>query len=67
MKITLKVEGMMCPHCEAHVKSALEAVDGVASAVASHKDGCVVIELSKDVATETLKEVIVAQGYKVTG
>ncbi len=67
MKITLKVEGMMCPHCEAHVKSALEAVDGVASAVASHKDGCVVIELSKAVATETLKEVIVAQGYKVTG
>ena len=65
MEITLLVEGMMCPHCEAHVKKALEALDGVELAIPSHKEGNVKITLSKDVDIEVLKSTIVAQGYSV--
>ncbi|MBQ4108755.1 MAG: cation transporter [Clostridia bacterium] len=65
MEITLLVEGMMCPHCEAHVKKALEAVDGVELAIPSHKEGNVKITLSKDVDVDVLKSTIVAQGYSV--
>lgn len=65
MNVTLKVEGMMCPHCEAHVKKALEAVDGVALAVPSHKSGEVVITLSKEIPLDTLKKTITEQGYTV--
>ena len=67
MKKTIKVEGMMCPHCEARVKSALEAIEGVASAEPDHKSGCVTVKLSSDVATEVLADAIVAQGYNVVG
>ena len=67
MEKTLKVEGMMCEHCEARVKKALEAVPGVESAVASHKDGTAVVTLSQDVPYETLKKAVEDQDYKVIG
>ena len=66
-KKTLKVEGMMCEHCEARVKKALEAVPGVESAVANHKDGTAVVTLSQDVPYETLKKAVEDQDYKVIG
>ena len=61
----LKSEGMMCPHCEAHVKTALEAVDGVSEAAPDHKTGNITITLTKEVATELLESVVTAQGYKI--
>ena len=67
MEKTLKVEGMMCEHCEARVKKALEAVPGVESAAASHKDGTAVVTLSQDVPYETLKKAVEDQDYKVIG
>ena len=67
MEKTLKVEGMMCMHCEAHVKKALEALPGVTAAVASHQEGTVVITMSEPVADETLKAIIEAEGYQVIG
>ena len=67
MEKTLKVEGMMCEHCEARVKKALEAVPGVESAVASHKEGTAVVTLSQDVPYETLKKAVEDQDYKVIG
>ena len=67
MTKTLKVEGMMCPHCEARVKKALEALEGVESAVASHEAGTAVVTLSAAVADETLKAAVEAQDYKVLG
>ena len=66
MKKTLKIEGMMCGHCEMHTKKALEAVDGVASAEVSHKTGTAVVTLEKEVANEVLKKAVADQGYKVT-
>ena len=65
MKKVIKVEGMMCPHCEAHVKAALEAVDGVVAAVASHTEGTVTVTLSADVDETVLFAVIAEKGYKV--
>ena len=67
MTKTLKVEGMMCMHCEARVKKALEAVDGVESAVASHEKGTAVVTLSADVADDVLAKAVEAQDYKVLG
>ena len=67
MEKTLKVEGMMCEHCEARVKKALEAVPGVESAIASHKDGTAVVSLSQDVPYETLKKAVGDQDYKEIG
>ena len=67
MKKTLTVEGMMCMHCEARVKKALEAVDGVASAVADHNAGTAVVELTKDVPNEVLQKAVEAQDYVVKG
>lgn len=67
MKKTLKVEGMMCAHCEGRVKSALEEIAGVASASPSHESGTVTVELNGDVSDEALKEKIEAQGYKFLG
>ena len=67
MTKTLHVKGMMCGHCEARVKKALEAVDGVASAVADHNNGTAVVTLTKDVSNETLKAAVEAQDYEVTG
>lgn len=65
MEKTIKVEGMMCPHCEASVKSALEEIPGVEQASASHEAGEAVVTLSADVSDETLKNAIEAKGYKV--
>jgi len=67
MKKTLKVEGMMCLHCEARVKKALEAIDGVTEATASHESGTAVVTLSKDVSNEALKAAVEAQDYRVLG
>ena len=67
MTKTLHVKGMMCGHCEARVKKALEAVDGVASAVADHNNGTAVVTLTKDVSNETLKAAVEAQDYEVIG
>lgn len=65
MKKTVNIEGMMCMHCEARVKSALEALDGVESAEVSHEKGNAVISMTKDVSDEFIKETIETQGYKV--
>ncbi len=67
MEKTLQVEGMMCVHCEARVKKALEAIEGVESAVASHEAGTAVVTLSKDVADDVLKKAVEDQDYTVTG
>ena len=66
MKKTLKIEGMMCEHCEMHTKKALEALDGVTSAEVSHKTGTAVVTLSKDVSDDILKQTVTKQGYEVT-
>lgn len=65
MEKTMKIEGMMCPHCEARVKKALEAIDGVAEAIVSHETDSAVVKLSKDVAFDVLKAAVEAQGYTV--
>ena len=62
---TMNIEGMMCGHCEARVKKALEALAGVESAEVSHEKGTAVVSMSADVADDTLKEAVEAQGYKV--
>jgi Cu2+-exporting ATPase len=67
MEKIIKVEGMMCPHCEAHASAACKALDGVVDAVASHKDGTVRLTLSKDVSNDTFKTVIEDAGYKFIG
>ncbi|MBO7423437.1 MAG: metal-transporting ATPase, partial [Oscillospiraceae bacterium] len=67
MTKTLKVEGMMCPHCEARVKKALEAVEGVESAVADHNAGTAVVTLKAAVADDALVKAVEAQDYKVLG
>ncbi len=67
MKKTLKVEGMMCGHCEARVKKALEALPEVAEAVVSHEAGTAIVALSADVADDVLKKAVEDQDYKVTG
>lgn len=65
MEKILKIEGMMCMHCEAHVKKALEAIDGVKSVVANHEKGTAVIVLEKDISDEILKTAVESEGYKV--
>ena len=67
MKKTLKVEGMMCMHCEARVKKALEAIPGVDSAVADHTAGTAVVTMSAPVEDEVLRAAVEAQDYKVLG
>ena len=67
MKKTLKVEGMMCGHCEARVKKALEALPEVDEAVVSHEAGTAIVTLSADISDETLKKAVEDQDYKVTG
>lgn len=67
MEKTIKIEGMMCNHCEMHVKKALEALDGVKSAEVSHTAGIAVVTLEKAVADSALKQAVADQGYTVTG
>ena len=66
MKKTMKIEGMMCGHCEAAVKKALEAVDGVESALVSHEKGSAEVTLTKEVADDVLKKAVEDKDYKVT-
>ncbi len=65
MTKTIHIEGMMCGHCEAHVKKALEAIDGVAEAQVSHEKGTAVVTLTADVADEVLTKAVEEQDYKV--
>lgn len=62
---TLKIEGMMCSHCEGRVKQALEALPEVDRAIASHKIGTAEITLNKPVSDDVLKKAVEEQGYKV--
>ena len=66
MEKTMKIEGMMCGHCEAAVKKALEAIDGVASAEVSHTDGAAVVTLSKPVENAVLRKAVEDKDYTVT-
>ena len=66
MEKTLKIEGMMCGHCEMHVKKALEALDGVGNAEVSHKTGTAVVTFQKEVSDDVLKKAVTDQGYNVT-
>ena len=65
MEKTMKIEGMMCPHCEATVKKTLEAIDGVESAEVSHEKGSAVLTMSKNVEDSVLKRAVEDAGYKV--
>ena len=65
MTKTMKIEGMMCGHCEARVKKTLEGIEGVTEAVVSHEKGTAVVTLEKEVADSVLKEAVEAQDYKV--
>ena len=65
MQKTMKIEGMMCGHCEATVKKTLEAIQGVEEAVVSHETGTAVVTLSGDVSSDILKEAVEAKDYQV--
>lgn len=65
MEKTIKIDGMMCPHCEATVKKTLEELDGVTQAVVSHEKGTAVVTLEKDVPFDTLKKAVEDKGYAV--
>ena len=66
MTKTMNIEGMMCGHCEARVKKALEALDAVSEAAVSHESRTAVVTLSSDISDEKLKETVEAEDYKVT-
>ncbi|WP_026513339.1 heavy metal translocating P-type ATPase [Butyrivibrio sp. LB2008] len=66
-EMKIKVNGMMCAHCEAHVKKALEAIDGIESAVASHEENLVTITNSKDVDEALIKAAVTDAGYEYDG
>ena len=67
MTRTLKIEGMMCGHCEARVKKTLEAIDGIESAAPDHNTDTAVITLSKDVPESVIKAAVEAQDYTFVG
>ena len=67
MEKVIEIKGMMCGHCEAHVKKALEALDGVASAEANHEKGTAVVQLSGSVDDAAMKKAVEEEGYEVTG
>ena len=62
---TIKIEGMMCMHCEASVKKALEAIDGITVNEVSHEKGIAIISLTKDIADELIIKAIEDKDYKV--
>ena len=62
---TMKIEGMMCGHCEAHIKKALEALDAVEMAEVSHTEGTAVVTLKEEVPDDVLKKVVEEEGYQV--
>ena len=65
MEKIMKIEGMMCSHCEARVKKALESLKQVEEAVVSHESGTAVVKLNKDVSDAVLKKTVEKEGYKV--
>ena len=65
MEKVIKIEGMMCVHCEGRVKTALESIDGVIEAIPDHNTNSALIKLSKDVSDDLLKTTVEEQGYKV--
>ena len=65
MEKIIKIEGMMCPHCEARVKQLLEEIDGVSEAITSHKDGTAKLSLTKEISDDVFEKVITDAGYKV--
>ncbi len=67
MEKTIKIEGMMCGHCEAAVKKALEALAEVQAAEVSHEKGTAVVTLNSEIADEVLKKTVEDKDYKVTG
>ena len=67
MEKTMKIEGMMCAHCEARVKKCLEALPQVDEAVVSHEQGTAVLKLNADVSDDVLKKAVEDQGYEVVG
>ena len=67
MQTVIKIEGMMCPHCEAHVKAALEALPGVSACVASHKEGTATLTSDAPLDPALLRETVEKQGYRVIG
>lgn len=67
MTLTMKIEGMMCGHCEASVKKALEALDSVQNAEVSHEKGTAVLTLSGEVSVDTLRQTVEDLDYKVVG
>ena len=67
VKKTVKIEGMMCPHCSGRVRDSLIALKGVAAADVSHERGNAIIELSDDISNEAIINLITSIGYKVTG
>lgn len=67
MNKTIRIEGMMCAHCEASVKKALEALDGVASAEVSREAGTAVVALTKDVENTVLAKAVEDKDFKVLG
>ena len=67
METTMKIEGMMCGHCEARVKKTLESIPGVISAEVSHEKGTAVVKLSAETPFETLKKAVEDKDYKVIG
>ena len=67
MEKTITIEGMMCGHCEASVKKALEALDGVVKADVSHDKGTAVVTLEKDISDDILTKAVEDKDFKVTG
>ena len=67
MEVTMKIEGMMCGHCEATVKKALEAIPTVESAEVSHEKGTAVVKLTADTPFDVLKKAVEDKDYKVVG
>ena len=63
----LSIDGMMCGHCEAHVKKALEAIEGIDSVTASHEENMVTIVNTKDVDEKTIKAAVEEAGYEYAG
>ena len=66
MEKTLKIEGMMCTHCEMHTKKALEAIDGVTNVLVSHQNGTAVVTIEKNIPDDVLIHAVEDQGYQVT-
>ena len=65
MEKTLKINGMMCPHCEMHVKKALEALPQVDEALVSHEAGTAVLRLNAEAADDVLRRAVEDAGYTV--